>query len=95
MDPNEFAQAIDQQGQIPAMVPRSRAARPWPPCSSKAKVADTAGVVVDLDALVAGDQTHDHSHDHDHGSDEADEAGDDAEASADEAPVDEAAASKA
>ncbi|HEX6918218.1 MAG TPA: trigger factor [Phycicoccus sp.] len=87
MDPNQFAQAIDQQGQIPAMVQEVARRKALAAVLDSAKVTDTAGAAVDLDALVAPDQAHDHDHDHDHG---GDEAGDDAEASADEAPVDEA-----
>ena len=35
MDPNQFAQAIDEQGQVPAMVAEVAAARRWPTCSSR------------------------------------------------------------
>ena len=85
--PNEFAQTIDQQGQIPSIVQEVGAARRWPRCSTRT-VTDTAGGAVDLNALVAEDQTH---YDY-HGSAEAadvagDDAGDDAAASADEAPA--------
>ena len=94
MDPNEFAQTIDQQGQIPSIVQEVARRKALAAVLDKATVTDTAGGAVDLDALVAEDQTHDHSHDHDHGSAEAadvagDDAGDDAAASADEAPADE------
>jgi trigger factor len=93
MDPNEFAQTIDQQGQIPSIVQEVGRRKALAAVLDKATVTDTAGVVVDLDDLVAGNEVqahddHDHSHDeHDH-----DVAGDDAETSADEAPTDEAAA---
>jgi trigger factor len=92
MDPNEFAQSIDQQGQIPSIVSEVARRKALAAVLDQATVTDTAGVAVDLDELVAGDETadhdHDHEHDHDHGHDTA---GDDAEASADEAPVDEPA----
>ena len=97
MDPNEFAQTIDQQGQIPSIVQEVARRKALAAVLDQATVTDTAGGAVDLNALVAEDQTHDHSHDHDHGSAEAadvagDDAGDDAAASADEAPADEVSA---
>ena len=92
MDPNEFAQSIDQQGQIPSIVQEVGRRKALAAVLDKAVVTDTAGATIDLDELVAGDEVEAHGHDHDH-----DVAGDDAEASADEAqadeaPVDEAAA---
>jgi trigger factor len=94
MDPNEFAQTIDQQGQIPSIVQEVARRKALAAVLDQATVTDTAGVAVDLDALVAGDQDHDHDHGADE-ADEADEAGDDAVASADEAPADEAPADEA
>jgi trigger factor len=85
MDPNEFAQTIDQQGQIPSIVQEVARRKALAAVLDKATVTDTAGAAVDLDELVDGDATGSHDHDHDH-----DVAGDDAEASADEAPTDEA-----
>jgi len=93
MDPNEFAQTIDQQGQIPSIVQEVARRKALAAVLDSATVTDTAGVTVDLDDLVAGDEAESHDHDHDdagdgheagddHGSDVA---GDDAEASADEA----------
>jgi len=90
MDPNEFAQTIDQQGQIPSIVQEVARRKALAAVLDKATVTDTAGAAVDLDELVDGDATGSHDHDHDH-----DVAGDDAEASADEAPTDEAPAAEA
>ncbi len=92
MDPNQFAQAIDQQGQIPSIVQEVARRKALAAVLDKATVTDTAGVAVDLDELVPGAEDHDHEHDHDHDHDVvADDAGDDAEVAADEA-ADEAAA---
>ena len=94
MDPNQFAQTIDQQGQIPSIVQEVARRKALAAVLDQAKVTDTAGVAVDLDELVAQPEAHDHDHEgHDHDHDhEHDVAGDDAEDSADEAPADEAAA---
>ncbi|HET9022515.1 MAG TPA: trigger factor [Ornithinibacter sp.] len=52
MDPNEFAQAIDQQGQIPSIVQEVARRKALAAVLDKATVTDTAGTAVDLDALV-------------------------------------------
>jgi trigger factor len=52
MDPNQFAQAIDQQGQIPSMVQEVARRKALAAVLDDAKVTDTAGAEVDLDALV-------------------------------------------
>ena len=52
MDPNEFAQAIDQQGQIPSIVPEVARRKALAAVLEKATVTDTAGAAVDLDELV-------------------------------------------
>ena len=43
MDPNQFAQAIDQQGQIPAMVAEVARRKALATVLEQAKVVDTAG----------------------------------------------------
>jgi len=93
MDPNEFAQTIDQQGQIPSIVQEVARRKALAAVLDKATVTDTAGVTIDLDDLVpeAEGPVHDHEgHDHDHeGHDHEghghDAADDDAEVAADEA----------
>lgn len=57
MDPNQFAQAIDQQGQIPSMVQEVARRKALASVLDDAKVTDTKGEVVDLDALVESDET--------------------------------------
>ncbi len=52
MDPNQFAQAIDQQGQIPAMVQEVARRKALAAVLDDAKVTDTTGADVDLDSLV-------------------------------------------
>jgi trigger factor len=52
MDPNQFAQAIDQQGQIPAMVQEVARRKALATVLDDAKVTDSAGAEVELDALV-------------------------------------------
>ncbi|MGB7817425.1 MAG: trigger factor [Ornithinibacter sp.] len=56
MDPNQFAQAIDQQGQIPSIVQEVARRKALAAVLDQATVTDTAGVVVDLDELVAQDE---------------------------------------
>lgn len=53
MDPNQFAQAIDQQGQIPSMVQEVARRKALAAVLDQAKVTDTNGTVIDLDELVA------------------------------------------
>jgi len=58
MDPNQFAQALDQQGQVPAMVQEVARRKALAAVLDDATVTDTAGAEVDLDVLVpdAGDE---------------------------------------
>ncbi|MGL5859847.1 MAG: trigger factor, partial [Phycicoccus sp.] len=51
MDPNQFAQAVDQQGQIPAMAQEVRRRKALATLLDTAVVTDTAGASVDLEAL--------------------------------------------
>ncbi len=51
MDPNQFAQTIDQQGQIPSMVQEVARRKALASVLDQAKVTDTAGTVIDLDEL--------------------------------------------
>ncbi len=53
MDPNEFAQAIDKQGQVPAMVAEVARRKALAHVLEQASVVDTTGASVDLDAIVA------------------------------------------
>jgi trigger factor len=71
MDPNQFAQAIDQQGQIPAMVAEVARRKALASVLEKANVVDTAGNAVDLNEVTATDVAsqvfeggNDHEHDH-------------------------------
>ena len=52
MDPNEFAQAIDQQGQIPSIVQEVARRKALAAVLDQATVTDTAGTRIDLDELV-------------------------------------------
>ncbi len=51
MDPNQFAQTIDQQGQIPSMVQEVARRKALASVLDAALVTDTAGTVIDLDEL--------------------------------------------
>jgi trigger factor len=71
MDPNQFAQAIDQQGQIPAMVAEVARRKALATVLERATVVDTAGQPVDLNEVTTTDvaselfEGHDHEgHDH-------------------------------
>jgi trigger factor len=55
MDPNQFAQAIDQQGQVPAMVAEVARRKALAAVLEKAKVVDTAGTEIDLNEVTATD----------------------------------------
>jgi trigger factor len=55
MDPNQFAQAIDQQGQVPAMVAEVARRKALASVLEKAKVVDTAGAEIDLNELTPTD----------------------------------------
>ena len=52
MDPNQFAQAIDQQGQVPAIVQEVSRRKALAAVLDKAVVTDTAGTSIDLNELV-------------------------------------------
>ncbi|CCH78474.1 Trigger factor [Nostocoides japonicum T1-X7] len=54
MDPNEFAQAIDQQGQIASIVQEVGRRKALAAVLEQAVVTDTEGNAVDLNALVPG-----------------------------------------
>ncbi|MGN6754446.1 MAG: trigger factor [Intrasporangium sp.] len=54
MDPNAFAQSIDQEGQIPAMVSEVARRKALATVLEKVAVKDTAGNAVDLNAAVPG-----------------------------------------
>ncbi|KQU66484.1 trigger factor [Phycicoccus sp. Root563] len=79
MDPNQFAQAIDQQGQVPSMVAEVARRKALASVLEQAKVVDTTGATIDLSEVTATDvaseladhdhEGHDHDpegHDHDH-----------------------------
>jgi trigger factor len=51
MDPNQFAQAIDQQGQVPAMVAEVARRKALASVLEKVTIVDTAGNTVDLGEL--------------------------------------------
>ena len=52
MDPNQFAQSIDQQGQVPAMVAEVARRKALAYVLEQASVVDTDGTVIDLDQAV-------------------------------------------
>lgn len=52
MDPNQFAQLIDQSGQVPMMVGEVRRRKALAKVLEQAKVTDTAGVEIDLSDFV-------------------------------------------
>jgi len=52
MDPNQFAQAVDEQGQIPAMVSEVARRKALASVLEKAVVTDTAGNPVDLESVI-------------------------------------------
>ena len=54
MDPNAFAQSLDQEGQIPAMVAEVARRKALATVLEKVSVKDTAGNVVDLNEAVPG-----------------------------------------
>ena len=71
MDPNQFAQAIDQQGQVPAMYAEVARRKALAAVLEKATVVDTAGQPVDLNEVSTTDiasQVFEGGHEgHDHG----------------------------
>ena len=76
MEPNDFAKAVDEGGQIPAMVAEVARRKALAAVLEKANIVDTSGTAIDLDELNVGaealgydegadDEAHDHeSHDH-------------------------------
>jgi trigger factor len=80
MDPNQFAQAIDQQGQVPAMYAEVARRKALATVLEKATVVDTAGQPVDLTEVTATDvasQLVEGGHEgHDHGDHEGHDHGD-------------------
>ena len=54
MDPNQFAQSLDQEGQIPAMVAEVARRKALATVLEKVSVKDTAGNVIDLNEAVPG-----------------------------------------
>ena len=54
MDPNQFAQQLDQDGQIPAMVAEVARRKALASVLEKVSVKDTAGNVIDLNESVPG-----------------------------------------
>jgi len=54
MDPNQFAQSLDQEGQIPSMVAEVARRKALATVLEKVAVKDTAGNVIDLNEAVPG-----------------------------------------
>ena len=67
MEPNDFAKAVDEGGQIPAMVAEVARRKALAAVLEKAKIVDTAGDEVDLNELNTGADAlgYDEGHDHD------------------------------
>ena len=84
MDPNQFAQAIDQQGQVPAMVAEVARRKALAAVLEKVTIVDTEGNTVDLNELNERPGVQDALE-----ALEAAEAAEGAEAEQDEAPADE------
>jgi trigger factor len=55
MEPNQFAQAVDQEGQVPAMVAEVGRRKALATVLEQAEVVDSAGNTVDLNALNTGE----------------------------------------
>ena len=90
MDPNEFAKALDTNGQVPSMVADVARRKALAGLLERVTVTDASGNVVDITALTAGDDEHaghDHAgHDHaghDHAGHDHDESDEDVDASPD------------
>ncbi|HKG51859.1 MAG TPA: trigger factor [Actinomycetales bacterium] len=71
MTPDQFAQAVDQAGQIQAMVAEVARRKALAVVLEQATVTDASGNPVDLAALrpldeAEGDDEHEHDHEHDH-----------------------------
>jgi trigger factor len=83
MEPNEFAKAVDEGGQIPAMVAEVARRKALAAVLEKANIVDTAGTTVDLHELNVGDDAlgynegagpdTDTHEDHDHDAHEGDD----------------------
>lgn len=56
MNPNEFAQALDSQGQVPALVGEVGRNKALAAVLAEAKVVDTAGQAVDLSEFLKGNE---------------------------------------
>jgi trigger factor len=56
MEPNEFIQALDQQGQIPAMVGEVARSKSVAVALRKVTVVDPSGATVDLSAFIGSDE---------------------------------------
>jgi trigger factor len=100
MNPQQFAQQIDQQGQVPAMVAEVGRRKALASVLEAAKVTDTDGNVVDLDAIEGSDEEGDEDDDLEDGDlDELDDVEEleDAEEQAEEvdAPAEDDEAAKA
>jgi trigger factor len=100
VDPNQFAQSLDQEGQIPAMVAEVARRKALASVLEKVAVKDTAGNVVDLNEAVPGTEGDDDSADStDTGEDVADVSEDVADADGTvtegDAPAQDEAAAKA
>ena len=54
MDPNQFAQSLDQEGQIPAMVAEVARRKALATVLEQVSVKDTAGNVIDLNETIPG-----------------------------------------
>jgi trigger factor len=80
MEPNAFAQAVDQAGQVPAMVSEVARRKALAVVLEKARVTDASGAEVDLEAIfprpAADDEVDDEPDEaYDEADDEPDEAG--------------------
>ncbi|GGN03167.1 trigger factor [Terrabacter tumescens] len=82
MDPNQFAQSLDQEGQIPAMVAEVARRKALATVLEKVAVKDTAGNVIDLNEAVPGTEGDE--------ADAADEAVEAVEADADDTQAEKA-----
>jgi trigger factor len=56
MDPNTFAQSIDQQGSMPAVVADVARRKALTALLERATVTDTAGKTIDLAAVLPGSE---------------------------------------
>jgi len=82
MEPNEFAKAVDEGGQIPAMVAEVARRKALAAVLGKADIVDTAGTKIDLDELNVGldelgEGADDEGHEHEAHDEHEDEGADD------------------